>query len=327
MAYETTTELRQYVEAEMGHQVSTSSDQDDIVSHLDRAHKMICGGGGILNTDDDGNRRNDETLFVWAKSKFPKIITLLEPLESESLTVTSNSTTATLASASTSNLTDWHIQVDGDQEVYRIASHTANSTGLTLDSVYVNSTDSSAAADIFKLVYSVGSNDILALSSPIRCTSDKAQSRYIKIVDENELRDRFPLADVTKEFPEYCSIIHEDDGTLYLQFSSYSEDLERLEVPYIPIPTTIDESSNDPIVPKHHRLCIAELACYFMLQRIDDDRASAHLAIARGLFDDLVEHNQNLLSSGDPDFGRVIPPWKPAGTLRPIDVQTDYEIG
>lgn len=323
MAFSTTQELRQYVEKEMGHQVDDSSDKTDILSHLDRAHKIVCAGGGILNTDESGKRRNDEVSFVWAKSKFPKIITLLPAIEDSTVSVTSNSATATLSAVQSTNCTDWHIKVDGDEEVYRISSHTAGSNSLTLDSVYVETTDSAATCDIFKLAYSVGSSDILSVISPLRC-----KEGIIPLVDQDELLDKYPITDVGEEFPSCAAVIHESSGTLTVQFSSYPDSLERLELSYIPIPTTLNETNSDPIIPAPYRLCIAELACYFMLNRIDDSRAAAHLTVAREIFDDLVEHNLNLVASGDPNFGRVIPTLAPGDTNSGVpSVQTDYEIG
>lgn len=310
MAFETTKELRQYVESELGHELdvnASSSDKTAIINHLDRAHKIVCGGGGLLNYDERNVRIRDEVTFAWARSKFPKIVTLQTSIENLDCSVTNNSASATLSATYATSLTDWFIRFSEKEEVYRISAHSADSASITLDGVYVEDSGTKDCT-IFKLVYDIGSDDVLGLISPV-VTHDGESN--ISITDFQELNKRYPIQSVCKQFPSMAGILKEADGTVTVQFNSYPDELERIEVNYIPIPATLVEDSQDPIIPKQHRLVIAELAAYHMLIRNDDDRAIAHLQNARLMFRDLVAHNEQLYGGADENLGRVFHNYNP----------------
>jgi hypothetical protein len=307
----TTTELATYTEREIGHLMSSgtsSSQRDDIIGHLDRANKIIAGGGGILNYDDNGNRRKDDQVFIWDVAENPKIINLSAPYTSGfTVTATQDSTSVTLSAdpSSGGDLSDWHIQIGNESEVYRIASHTG--TSVTLDSNYVQSNTSGASAKIFKLLYTVGSSDILKPLNPLRSHSDKDRGGVIPIVGKDELLTQHPLSDVKEIFPTCAAITKYTSGTLTLQFSDYSPERERLTLDYIGIPSTLVADSVNPTMPEQFRLTLAHLAAYFLLHRLDDDRWKTHLGMARDLYHEMTEYNRQIMSSGDPMYGRIVP--------------------
>ena len=203
------------------------------------------------------------------------------------------------------DLTDWYCRFGSDSEVYRVTSRTT--TAFTLDAVYVNDTATAATVKLFKLRYDVGSSDILKYLGPIRIYGKNRNSSLITITDKEEMMNQYPLYNVGQKFPQLASVLKYDSGTITLQMNSYPKNMERLELEYIAIPTALVADSVNPTIPAQHRLCLAHLASYFMLQRNDDDRANTHLQLARDLFDELVEYNSELLSSGDYDYGRIIP--------------------
>jgi len=304
MAFSTTTELAQYVEKELGHNLSgstASSQRTDIVSHLDRAHKLVLAGGGFLNYDEKGYRKNQDVVFSFARATNPKIINTVAPIDTGfTVDATLSSTTITFSSDPNSGVSvqGYHIVISGG--IYRISSHTAASTTATLDAAFVDTTVTGANFSLFKLQYTVGSSDVLRLLSPARTIQGK-----LDLLDKDELLDRYPLNEVSKAFPCHAAIINESSGTFTFQLSSYPDDIERLEFDYVAIPTTLDTTSTDPILPAQHRLVLAELACYYMLMRNDDSRAAQHLAIARQMFQALVDWNSQNTGGADSDFGRV----------------------
>jgi len=330
MAFSTTTELAQFAEKELGHNLSGSSSQrDDIVDHLDRAHKIVLAGGGILNwteTAKGPRRKRDEVDFLWAREQNPLIVNTVVPWESGfTASVTNNSTTITLNTDPTSgvDLSDYHIRIGEDGEVYRI---TSNSTvTLTIDAAYVGDTNATATAKIFKLIYSFGSSNILKYLGPIRLSSSSNSSSRdrINLVDRNEMLDQSPMSQIRRSFPSVAGILKYNAGTLTVQLNDYTENLERMVLDYIAIPSTLDTSTINPIIPAEYRLCIAYLAAYFMLQRNDDDRAKTVLGIARDIFDELVDFNKELLSSGDTNHGRIVPNLS-QDHVRVIAVEKDY---
>jgi len=52
---------------------------------------------------------------------------------------------------------------------------------------------------------------------------------------------------------------------------------------------------------------IAEFAAAILLEGVDDDRASTHLAAARAGFKKMVSEARGLQSAGSRQFGKIIP--------------------
>lgn len=308
MPFSTTTELAEFVEKELGHDVSgASSQRTDVVSHLDRAHKIVLAGGGFLNYDESGRRQSDEINFSFARSQNPKILNLIAAIEPDDITanVTNNSTTVTFSADPNSgtSIEGYHIRFGNDQEVYRISAHTAATTTATLDAAYVNDTATEVGIKVFKLQYTVGSGDILKLIGPIRSYGDNFE---ISLFDRDELLENWPLSDVSKAFPSAACLLLESSGTLTLQFNSYPEDMERVELDYVPIPSTLDTTSVNPIIPAQFRLVLAHMACYSLLLRNEDTRATEHLRTARMLFQELAAWNNSLYTTGDAKIGKIL---------------------
>ena len=308
--------------------MTTSSQRTDIVSHLDEAHKVILAGGGILNYSETGRRERQDVTFSFARAQNPYILTLLPAVTTATITATRNSNSVSFAAdpnAGTS-IAGYFIRTNNEDEVYRVSAHTAAATTATLDGVYVGSANLSAATcEIFKLHYQIGASDILQLISPIRCyNSSNPEGDKIKIVDKDELLDAFPLRSTGMKFPESCAVLKELTGNVTVQMSSYPDALKRIEVDYIPIPTTLDTSSSDPIIPSQYRKILSYLAAHYMAFRNGDTRAPAFLQTARMMFSELVEWNERLTSAGDPDHGRVIISGFGGASRKRIGVQKSF---
>ena len=328
MAFATTTELAQLVEKELGHNLTSSSSQrTDIVSHLDRANKIVHAGGGLLNATDDGRRSRDEIVFSFARSPTPLVLTLRPAITTPTVTVTREATTLTFDAApdGVNSVTGYYIRINGEDEVYRISAHTAAATTATIDGGYVGPSDASAATcAIFKLQYELGSNTIAQLISPINVFSKNRSQKHISVVDKDELQKQYPLSNIYQEFPSMAAVVKELAGTVTLQFNSYPSDLERIEVDYVATPTTLDTSTSNPVLPEPYRPALAYLAAYFISSRNNDSRAQELLKMAKEMFAELVLWNERLMSSGDSDFGRIVIQGFNNKPL--IGVQTDYTI-
>jgi hypothetical protein len=307
MAFETTSELITFVEKEVGHQLTGSSSQyDDILSHLDRANKMVHAGGGFLNFDSTtGKRISEDVQFVFARSTYPKVLTLLPLITSSTASATRLSNALTFSSDPNSGVSvaGWHVQVFDTDTVYRIASHTAGATAAVLDDVFTDESVTAKQVGLGKLVYTVGSSDILGILSPVRIWGE---SWKITVTDKDEMYDRTPPCLLNGEVPEFCSILNESDGTVTLMFNSAPDtDYYRAEIDYIPLPSTLSASVN-PTMPRQYREMLGHLAIYFMQIRNDDNRAPVHLQIAQQMFRELSAWNTRYLSRGDKDYGRVV---------------------
>lgn len=307
-SYETTTNLAEYVEKNLGHSVHPSGQRTEIVDHLDSAHKIVVSGGGILNANSRGQLRQRPVIFTWARSKQPKVINLEAPIETGDVDATLGNTSITFNADPNSNasIKDFFIRIGTDNEIYRIAAHSGGSSSATLDSAYVETSVTDSSFSLFRLQYDFGSSDIVIPISPLRLYGRSRINNQIDIVDRDEMEQRFPLYDVQKEFPQMSTVIKEVGGTFTLQFNSYADDVERLEMEYIPIPTAITTGSVDPLIPKHHRLVIADLALHLMLINNDDKRSSIFLEKARERFEALRIENRHIKSTGDTRYGKIV---------------------
>lgn len=307
MAFDTTLALAQLAERELGHDVTTSTQRDDIVTHLDIAHKMVLAGGGVLNVDETGQFLGDDIIFNFAKSATPKVLTLLPAVTNVTVAIdrNSNAITFSVAPDGSNSIAGWFVRVQSEDELYQVFSHTAGATTAVLDGVYVGPANVTVAtSDIVKLQYTVGSSDILRLVSPLQAFN--GEDDRISLVDKDELYDQFPPRSVGEAFPELCAIIKEATGTYTIQFSSYPDDYKRLELDYIPVPTELNATSNvNPIIPLEYRVILAHYAAYSLMPRNNDNRGEVQLKLAQDKFAALVAWDDIGKTSADDNFGKV----------------------
>lgn len=307
MATETTAEIAEFVEQEMGHSVHPSSDRTRIVDIIDRTHKTIISGGGELNLDNKGKAVRRPVVFPWAISQDPIVQNFPAPIETGTIAATQSSTSATFSSGPAASVANWHIKIGNDSEIYRISAHTGGGTGATLDGAYIEDTVTIASYKLFKLIHTFSSSIMIPIS-PIRIYDSNSQDFTVDLVDLNEMLEQYPLANVMAGMPELAGIRYQGDGTLVVQFSHYPSEIERMELDFIPIPTELDTSTPvNPIIPKHHRMVLAHLASYYMLRTTDDDRARGHLRDAKLLFDALVTESKQIYSGNDEWFAYISP--------------------
>lgn len=330
MAFESTLELIQLTEKELGHDRSGSSSQRaDILSQLDQAQKIILGGGGILNTADDGKRLREDVIFNFALAATPKIITLRPAITDRTVNATQFSTSITFDAApdGANSIAGWFIEIDSSDTIYQISAHTAAATTATLDGEFVESNVSAGSCKIFKLQYDFGSSDILRLINPMRSYTRRrlGQQYEIPMVDKEEMLRQFPLTQISDDSPELSALIRENDGTYTVQFSSYPDQPTRVELDYIAVPTDLEISVTDPIIPRQHRSILSYLAAYFLGIRNNDPRANIFLATARNKFGDLADWNAQMFSSSDSNYGKIVP--RRVGRQLVIDVERPYTIG
>lgn len=305
MAYETTTELAQAVEFEMGEVTDgTSQFRTRIIQELDRAHKTLIAGGGELNADANGKPIRRPVLFSWARSATPIVVNLETPYETGTVSVTNNSTTATFSASVTADKAGWYLKIDDEPEVYRISAHGGSSDTMTLDAAYVGTTDTAAGYKLFKLDYTVGSDDVMFFTQEIHSFKDDTR---IEIIPLESLYKRYPLKDISEAMPSKAAIIKQTGGTLTVRFNSYSEETERLNFYYVPEPSDLNTSGSDPIIPRHHRKVLVHLVSYYMMRGKDDDRAKSHFGTAKQLFDALVTENYQMNFGNDDRFALLDP--------------------
>lgn len=98
------------------------------LDYLNRIHHTIINGGNEFDVELDEP-------WLWAHSKRP-IILELQPKVTGSIALTKGSAAGTFTSAPTQSLSGWHIRINNRNTTYKIASHTAAATSMTLDGAY-----------------------------------------------------------------------------------------------------------------------------------------------------------------------------------------------
>lgn len=309
MSYDTTLELRNLLQEEVNDTSPDAATQTRYANLIDLAHKVVVGGGGILNLDDRGNPIRRPVIFPWALATYPKTLTLL-PFQDGAGDVTQLGTTVlnSTINSGTTDMTGWHIRFQQFSTVYRIVSHSG--TTLTLDSPYIDLTAAATTFEAFKLVYVLGTNDISLITDKARIFTQANLSSEIAITDSNEMFSEFPLHRVKTKVPDKAAIINQTGGTFTLQFSHYPDKLKRIDFRYVPIPVALNTSgTSDPIIPNAsgNRLVLVHLAAYYHLRKRDDDRAQGHLKDAKFYFDSIRTESMQNMNSNDPDYGKVAP--------------------
>lgn len=312
MSISSTTDLAIYVEEELGHTVHPSSDRTRIVDLMDRCHKTICGGGGELNLDKNGRPNPSPIIFPWALSQNPIVLNTSAIYNTGTCTANLGSTTVTLSDVSATNLSNYHLKVSTDSEIYRVSAHTAGTDSLTLDGAYVSANTTAAEYTAFKTLYTFApsSGSILIPVSPIRIYDDNGEDYTIDLVDTQTLLKSFPMSEIEEDMPVMAGIRYQSASNLVVQMSHYTENVERMELDYIPIPTTLADNTAievDPVIPERHRIIIAHWAAYYLLRTNDDNRSQLHLAEAQSIFKTLVAERDQVMQRQDEDLGYIRP--------------------
>lgn len=270
---------------------STSDFYAAALRYLNRAYQSIWMGGGELVPEMDEH-------WWWLRKTTPGVLTLQPAIATGTVSVTNNSTSITFSSAPAVDLDNWFFQVDGHDDVFRISAHTAAAAAATLDGVYTGTDAATASYKVFKLEYSLAS-DVLKVIAPMRGYRD-GEVR-VPGMDLVALERDYPLATVDEGVPSAFAHVTES----LVRFNRYpgrdSTDLLRLEYDYLYEPDDLEDGAAEPVVPRHYRKVLSDVALMFLFIDKNDDRADAiGLAAKAGLMRMARENRnrQNSMSTG-----------------------------
>lgn len=128
-------------------------------------------------------------------------------------------------------------------------------------------------------------------------------------VDSEAFAREFPLVSVMSGTPDRFTVIAEDsDGSLRVRFNRYPSDKMRVEVPHVPVPRDLkDSSSSIPLVPRKHADVLEDAATFYIMLLKNDDRAQSYAALVQGKLTQMIsQHRGQLMRTGE-NFGSVIP--------------------
>lgn len=131
MSYQRSTrELKIEVLQRCGELTDGTSPYDAIaVSYLNKAQQSLFSGGNVFGFDVGEP-------WVWAQSKRP-ILLALTPAYKGAATIVQGSAAGTFSVAPTISLQGRFFRVESREDIYRIATHSANSSNFTLDQPYL----------------------------------------------------------------------------------------------------------------------------------------------------------------------------------------------
>jgi len=275
------------------------------LEYVNRVHLDLCNGKGPLDPKAHVN-------FAWAM-KYPPASLVLEPkYDTGTVSVTNGSNAITFSASITSSRTGWHLILDDEDDVFYINSHSGGSDSATLDAAFTGYTAAAASYKLVKVIYEIGSNDILRLITPMRImTLGTDHSRYqIDQVDYNRFDEDWPLSRINAGVPTKFRVVNEDDGNIYVQFNKYmDEDNLRVEYPYIVIPTDL-ETGHTPKVPRRFRYVMSDFTAALLMNDRSDSRAERMFVISQTGFQAMVQDDKKLLSDTNAKFGQLVPRWE-----------------
>lgn len=132
----------------------TSPYLQQAIDYLNQIHHTVIAGGAEFNVDIDEP-------WIWARARRPLLLELQPPYTTGSVSLTQDSTTGTLSVAPTVSLEGWFLKLNDSPDLFKIGTHSANSTAFTLDGAFTGATNASAVFTIMKLDYDAVSDYIV----------------------------------------------------------------------------------------------------------------------------------------------------------------------
>lgn len=265
---------------------------------LNRAYRAIWMGGGEFVEG-----MNEP--WLWLKKSSPGILTLQPYDETGTVSVTNNSTSATLSATRATDLDGWFFKVVGHPDVFRVDSHTAGSAALTLDGVYTGTTNASASFRLFKLEYDLAA-DLLRLISPMRCYSENVDR--IEGIDLSALDNDYPLLYAEAGTPDKFALVTDTKVRFNRYGGSTSTDLRRVEYDYHARPADLtDSGSEEPLVPREHRQILADIGLFYLLTTMSSGKAEAIGQQAKAGLQAMAADNRKKLSQLGRRMGHIYP--------------------
>lgn len=256
--------------------------------------------------------------FPWARARVPLELTLVAPYTDGSVAITKGSTSGTFSSAPAASLgsfKDRLIKVDGNQDYYRVATHTAGATAFTLTHAYAGETVSAGGFKAIKTIYNLTTapGQILRLCGPFRTQRAGAYEGdpFIASTSLDAMDQEWPLSRLASGVPERFCLMYENeaDGEFLIRFSHYVLEDMKIEVPYIPVPSPlIDSQSSIPNIPREKRVGLAFGAAFYILDLKEDPNKATYFELTQRTFSGLqTQQRRETAQTSTHNRGRLIP--------------------
>lgn len=208
--------------------------------------------------------------WPWTMKSPPGILNVFAK-ETNTVTITQGNTSATLGTSIASSVSGWWIQVDAKLIPYRIITHTAGTTALTIDATYKESSASASACTLWKDEYDLASDCL----KPWRAWDRNNPYHEINIIQPSEMLHRHTSRYLSSSSTFSITVV----GNNKVRIVPWPEiDDITIEYDYTVKPTsdlTFDKATTDvPLVPLVDRHVIADAALVLLMIDKNDLRAS-----------------------------------------------------
>lgn len=286
-----------YALFEGGEKVDGTSDfEAQALVWLNESYRKIWQGGGEFDPDI-----NEDWTWLRADGN----IILQTKIDTGTVSVTNDSSSATLSASQTTDVAGRFFKVDNHEAIFKISTHGGSTDAITLDSVYTGDTNATASYKIVTLEYTIASDAIEILSPMVTSFRGNRSFTWPWELPGLSLQSTPWQTELFAGVPNHFSQI--DETTV--RFNRYADDdLIRIDYRYKKRPSDLtDSGSEEPVLPLHHRHVLANMVLFNLHRAKNDDRSdSVSLQAQQGLKAMAVE-NQNRLSQMDRTYGRIRP--------------------
>lgn len=297
---------------------SASDHAPAVLQYLNRAYRALWMGGGEFM---DGNVTN----WWWLRKDPPGTLTLQPSISAGTVSVTNNSASITFSSAPSASVAGYFFRVTGQEDVFRISTHTGGSGTATLDSVYTGDTTASATYKLMKMEYTLAS-DVLRVIAPMRVRL--SDGGFIEGTGLAELEKSWPIHLAESGVPDLFAHVGETK-IRFNRFGSDSGKLMRVEYDYLYKPADLTNSTTDePAVPIQYRHILADMALMFLYLDKGDERVSVVAQLARSGISAMISENKKRWVAQSRRFGRIRSRQDQLEQFyRPLRTETGFIIG
>lgn len=261
----------------------TSEYEGRALTFLNQVYRELWNGGSAYDPEinEDWN---------WIRSPSPGVI-VLKAYKTGVCSVTNGVGEVTVSSGDiTTSLSNWFFKIDGEEPFYRVSTHIADSSAITLDSDYVGDTNSSATYRVYKLIYDLPTN-FKEFIGHMRAYSDSRV--IIKEISQKAMDEDYPLQFITDAIPKRY-VRH---ATMKVRFSNYVSQDTRVEFDYLAIQSDLtDSDSQEPAVPIQWRHVLVSLTAYHLLLDKEDTTARDFLEYGRATLRAMAQENREELA-------------------------------
>lgn len=271
----------------------TSEYEGRALTALNRVYREIWNGGSAYDPDINED-------WHWIRSANPGVI-ILKAYKTGTCSVTNGDGGVTVVTGDVSlALANWYFTIDGEEEYYKITTHLADSSSITLDSEFVGTTNSGATYRAYKLNYALPT-DFKEFVGHMRAYSDSRT--IIKEISQKAMDEDYPLQYISDAIPKrYTRITNEK-----VRFSNYVSEDTRVEFDYLALQSDLtDSDSEQPAVPIQWRHVLVDLTAYHLLLDKEDTAARDYLEYGRATLRAMAKSNREELARMG-DLGHIFP--------------------